>query len=379
MRRRSEKSEAGRIHALVVDDSAVVRQFMRALLSNEPDMSVAVAADPIIAMRKMETSWPDVIILDLEMPRMDGLTFLRQLMRDNPVPVVVCSGHARAGTEVALKALEEGAVEVVAKPQIGLSDFLREASMRLVDTIRAAATARLTSTLSFVTEPRLTADAMLIPTRSPVTERTQRTTESVVAIGASTGGTEALRELLRVMPADAPAMVIVQHMPEGFTAAFAKRLNDACVMQVKEAADGDPVVRGRALLARGNRHTTLVQNGAGFDVRVAEGPLVCRHRPSVDVLFRSVAQYAGASAVGVLLTGMGADGAAGLLEMRAAGASTLAQDEASSVIFGMPKEAIARGAADEVVPLSRMAVAILRKAKRVRRERASEARSGGVA
>ena len=358
MKRQGEEAGAKRIHALVVDDSAVVRQFMSALLSSEPGMSVAVAADPLIAMQKMETKWPDVIVLDLEMPRMDGLTFLRQLMKDEPVPVVVCSGHARSGTEAALKALEEGAVEVLAKPQLGLRDFLRESSMLLLDTIRAAAGARVMRRSLPAVEPRLTADAMLAPRKPPV--RTGAPVENVVAIGASTGGTEALRELLHAMPADAPGMVIVQHMPEEFTAAFAERLNGVCSMEIKEAADGDPVARGRALVAPGKRHMMLVRNGVGFRVKVADGPLVCRHRPSVDVLFRSVAQSAGAASLGVILTGMGADGADGLLEMRQAGAPTLVQDEASSIVFGMPKEAIARNAADEVVPLSRMASAILR-------------------
>ncbi len=375
MKRQGGKAGAERIHALVVDDSAVVRQFMRALLSNEPGMSVAVAADPIIAMQKMEARWPDVIVLDLEMPRMDGLTFLRQLMKDEPVPVVVCSGHARSGTEAALKALEAGAVEVVAKPQLGLRDFLRESSMLLVDTIRAAAGARVKRRRLPAVEPRLTADAMLAPAKPPV--RTGAPAETVVAIGASTGGTEALRELLQAMPADAPGMVIVQHMPEEFTAAFAQRLNGVCSIAVKEAADGDPVARGRALVAPGNRHTMLVRIGTGFHVKVADGPLVCRHRPSVDVLFRSVAQNAGAASLGVILTGMGDDGADGLLEMKQAGAPTLVQDEASSVVFGMPKEAIARNAADEVVPLSRMASAILRNVQPVHRERASTVRGGG--
>jgi len=358
---RGRDTDIERIHALVVDDSAVVRQFMRALLSNEPGMSVAVAADPLIAMSKMETRWPDVIILDLEMPRMDGLTFLRQLMKDDPVPVVVCSGHAARGNDAALRALKVGAVEVVAKPQIGLSDFLRESSMLLVDTVRAAAGARVKRRTRPTIEPRLTADAVLPLVKPP---RLESSAETVVAIGASTGGTEALREILCAMPADAPGIVIVQHMPKEFTAAFAERLDGMCAMEVKEATNGDAVVRGRALVAPGNLHTMLVRNGAGFRVNVAGGPLVCRHRPSVDVLFRSVAQSAGAASLGVILTGMGDDGADGLLEMKQAGASTLVQDEATSIVFGMPKEAIGRNAADQVVPLSRIASAILRKTQR---------------
>ncbi len=366
----------GLIRVLVIDDSAFSRQTITRMLETSPLVDVVgIARDGEEALRKTFELNPDLITLDLEMPRMDGLTFLRQIMKDEPVPVVVCSGHARSGTEAALKALEEGAVEVLAKPQLGLRDFLRESSMLLLDTIRAAAGARVNRRRPLGVEPRLTADAMLAPAKPPV--HTGAPAETVVAIGASTGGTEALRELLHAMPADAPGMVIVQHMPEEFTAAFAERLNGVCSIAVKEAADGDPVARGRALVAPGNRHTMLVRNGTGFRVKVAHGPLVCRHRPSVDVLFRSVAQSAGAASLGVILTGMGDDGADGLLEMKQAGAPTLVQDEASSIVFGMPKEAIARNAADEVVPLSRMASAILRNVQPVHRARASTVRGEG--
>ncbi|MCP4663267.1 MAG: chemotaxis response regulator protein-glutamate methylesterase [bacterium] len=350
------------IHVLVVDDSAVVRQAMSALLENAQDMSVTVAADPLIAMRKMERQRPDVILLDLEMPRMDGLTFLRKIMASDPIPVVVCSSYAARGTRNALRALEEGAVEVLAKPKLGVREFLHESATEMFDTIRAAAQAHLRPrALALLprSEPRLTADAVL-PPRTGAPRRISE--EVVVAIGASTGGPEALRQLLEVLPGDAPAIVIVQHMPEPFTATFADRLHHRCRIQVREAAEGDRVVKGQALIAPGNRHMMVVDHGSGYRIELAEGPPVCRHRPSVDVLFRSVAQVAGCRAVGVIMTGMGADGATGLLEMKQAGAATIAQDEASCIVFGMPREAIARGAADTVVPLPDMPAAILNKA-----------------
>ena len=355
MKRAEERRRSGPIHVLVVDDSAVVRQFMAGLLTREPGMAVAVAADPLIALRKMAQQRPDVILLDLEMPRMDGLTFLRRIMRQDPIPVVVCSGHAARGTEAALRALDEGAVEVVAKPKLGVRDFLRDTSLILLDTIRAAAQARPRRRL-VPPAPRLTADAVLPPSRGP--ERRQPS-EKIVAIGASTGGTEALRLILEAMPPDAPGIVVVQHMPELFTAAFARRLDECCRIEVREAASGDRVRRGRALIAPGNRHLMVVREGSGHAVRVSDGPLVCRHRPSVDVLFRSVAQTAGPYAVGVILTGMGDDGAQGLLEMQQTGAVAIAQDEASCVVFGMPKAAIAKGAVDAVLDLSLIPRAVL--------------------
>jgi two-component system chemotaxis response regulator CheB len=301
-----------------------------------------------------------VIVLDLEMPRMDGLSFLRRIMAEDPIPVVVCSGLAGAGTEAALRAVEEGAVDVIAKPKLAVRDFLEESALQIVDAVRAAARARLPFRPSLVVQPRLTADAVLPPRQQRQALRV--TTDKVVAIGASTGGTEALRQILESLPPDAPGTVIVQHMPEVFTRAFADRLCRTCRIEVKEAASGDRVANGRALIAPGNRHSVLLRSGAHYVVDVREGPLVSRHRPSVDVLFRSVAQAAGPNAVGVILTGMGDDGAEGLLEMRRAGAATLAQDEASCVVFGMPKEAIERGAVEQVLPLSRMAAAIQRRA-----------------
>jgi two-component system chemotaxis response regulator CheB len=350
------------LNVLVIDDSAVVRQILSALLSVQGGMNVTAAADPYIALRKMEKERPDVIVLDLEMPRMDGLTFLRKIMREDPIPVVICSGHAAQGTDVALRTLEEGAVDVLARPRIGVKEFFHESAVQVIDAVRAAAQARLGPGRGSVGRPRL---AAVEPARNadsvlpPLSASPSPGAQPVVAIGASTGGPEALRKILEQLPAEAPPVVIVQHMPEGFTAAFARRLDQTCRIEVKEAADGDAVVSGRALIAPGNRHLLLVRRGAGYAVQVREGALVSRHRPSVDVLFRSVAQAAGPAAVGCILTGMGNDGAAGLLEMKQAGATTYAQDEESCVVFGMPREAIEIGAVDAVLPLAKLPRALL--------------------
>ncbi len=350
------------LNVLVVDDSAVVRQVMPAILSRDRALNVVVAADPFIAMQKMQRQRPDVIVLDLEMPRMDGLTFLRKIMREDPLPVIVCSALAARGTDTAFRALEEGAVEVVAKPRLGVKEFLEESAIILIDAIHAAAEATLRPLRRAHVQPapRLSADAVLPAARKA---GLRFTTDKVIAIGASTGGTEALQTILEQMPVEAPGIVIVQHMPEVFTRAFAERLDKICPVEVKEAVSGDRVVAGRALIAPGNRHTVLRRSGAQYSVEVIDGPLVSRHRPSVDVLFRSAAQAAGINSVGAILTGMGSDGAEGLLEMKNAGAATIAQDERSCVVFGMPKEAIARGAVDEVVPLDRIADALLRHAR----------------
>ena len=351
------------LSVLVVDDSAVVRQAATAILSQDPGMVVTVAADPYIALDKMGRSRPDVILLDLEMPRMDGLTFLRKIMTEDPIPVVVCSGLAARGTATAIRALEEGAVEVIAKPQLGVRDFLHDSAATLIEVIREAAEVRVRRREVAAPLPRHTADAVLPPVPSaPHRRRSDRRpgqTDVVIAIGASTGGTEALRTILTAMPEDAPGIVIVQHMPERFTAAFAQRLDPLCRIEVREAAAGDRVQQGRALIAPGNRHLMVRRHGPHYEVELADGPRVSRHRPSVDVLFRSVAQSVGAHAIGVILTGMGDDGATGLLEMKRAGATTLAQDERTSVVFGMPKEAIERGAVDRVLGLQNMAAAIL--------------------
>lgn len=348
------------LSVLVVDDSAVVRQAVTAVLSQDPGLVVTVAADPYIALDKMGRSRPDVILLDLEMPRMDGLTFLRKIMSEDPIPVVVCSGLATKGTEAAIRALEEGAVEVLAKPQLGVREFVHDSAATLIETIRAAAEVRVRRRAPAPTTiPRHSADIVLAP-RPPLIPAPRSRADVVVAIGASTGGTEALRALLQELPEDSPPLLIVQHMPERFTAAFARRLDECSKIEVKEAETGDRVCRSRALIAPGNRHLVLRRRDAHYVVELVDGPPVCRHRPSVDVLFRSVAQAAGASAVGVILTGMGDDGAEGLREMRQAGATTIAQDERTSVVFGMPGEAIRRGAAAEVLPLSEIAPALLR-------------------
>jgi len=346
------------LHVLVVDDSAVVREVMSAVLSQESGITVAVAADPFIAMTKIQQQRPNVIILDLEMPRMDGLTFLKKIVREDPIPVVICSALTGPGTAVGLEALEEGAVEIVTKPRLAVKQFLHESAVILIDAVRAAANSRATPRRihNRPPTPRFTADVVLPPSAKPA-QRAHR--ETVVAIGASTGGTEALRIILEAMPSDAPGIVVVQHMPEGFTAAFAQRLNQGCAIEVKEAANGDLLTTGLALIAPGNRHVLLRRDDASYAVEVIDGALVSRHRPSVDVLFRSVAQSAGAKAIGVILTGMGNDGAEGMLEMKNVGAFTIAQDESSCVVFGMPKEAIARHAVDKIVSLSRIPHEIL--------------------
>ena len=346
---------------LVVDDSAVVRQVMQVILEAAPEIKVSVAADPIIAFAKIERERPDVVITDLVMPRMDGLTFLRKIMSEMPLPVIVCSEVAHRRTEDAISALELGAVEVIKKPKLGVRGFIEESRVMFLDVVRSAAQAKLLPCPYLDVTPRRSADAVLpLETTSRKYLRQGNAEDRIIAIGASTGGTEAIREFLQAMPEACPGIVIVQHMPEMFTQAFANRLNRDCQIVVKEAADGDPILPGQALIAPGNRHMLVDQQGPGYVAQVKDGPLVSRHRPSVDVLFRSVANAAGRNAIGVILTGMGNDGAQGLLEMRNTGAPTIAQDESSCVVFGMPKEAIRLGAADQVAPLSVMARSVLR-------------------
>jgi two-component system, chemotaxis family, protein-glutamate methylesterase/glutaminase len=347
------------LHVLVVDDSAVVREVLIAVLSQEPGVHVVTAADPLIAMIKMARQRPDVIVLDLEMPRMSGLAFLRKIMSESPIPVVVCSAYVGDRAALGLQALDEGALELVAKPNIGVREFLYESAVLLIDAIHAAAKSKVKQRrYKPQTVPSVfTADAVL-PPRSSFS--TPLSGAGLVAIGASTGGTEALRLILEAMPKDAPAIVVVQHMPEGFTAAFAKRLNQTCKVHVKEAVQHDPVVGGRVLIAPGNRHMIVRRTNAGYHAEVMDGPLVSRHRPSVDVLFRSTAQSAGSNAIGVILTGMGSDGARGLLEMKNAGALTIAQDEKSCIVFGMSKEAIECGAVRAVAPLQAIPEMILK-------------------
>jgi len=337
---------------LVVDDSAVVREVMQAVLGTDPKIRVSAAANPIIALAKIEKDLPDVIITDLVMPRMDGLTFLRKIMAEQPLPVVVCSEVAHRRTEDAISALELGAVEVIKKPKLGVRGFLEESRVMLLDVVRSAAQARIVPGPPPPIAPRNSADVILALGARAYAHSSG---DKIIAIGASTGGTEALREFLGAMPTSCPGIVIVQHMPEMFTRAFADRLNRDCTIEIKEAADGDRVIPGRALIAPGNHHLLVQRNSSGYLVRSTDGPLVSRHRPSVDVLFRSVAKAVGPDAVGVIMTGMGSDGAQGLLEMRNCGAQTIAQDESSCIVFGMPKEAITRGAVVEVVPLARIA------------------------
>lgn len=351
---------------LIIDDSATVRRAMTMLLEEDPEIEViGTAADPFVAARVIQEQVPDVITLDVEMPRMDGITFLRKLMQQCPIPVVMCSSLTEEGSETLLQALEAGAVDVILKPRCGVADYLAEARLVICETVKGAARARVKAgrpqARRLEPQEKLTADAVLPP---PSGRAMARTTEMVVCMGASTGGTEALREVLTALPADSPGIVVVQHMPENFTRAFAKRLDSLCEVSVKEAEDGDTVLRGHVLIAPGGRHMMLERQGARYVVAVRNGPLVSRHRPSVDVLFRSAARSAGSNAVGVIMTGMGDDGARGLLEMKQCGAKTIAQDEASSIVFGMPKEAIARGAADRIAPLGKIAREMLHAAAR---------------
>ena len=352
-----------RIRVLIVDDSASVRTVLSDILSSDPVFEVmAPAGDPYIAAERIRQQVPDVIFLDIELPRMDGLTFLRKLLAQKPIPVVICSSLAESGSETMMQALEAGAVDVVTKPRVDTAQFLQDSRMHICDVARAAAQVRFGGVRKapppMKVEAKLNADAVIAPLspgRAATLIARTPATEPVVCIGASTGGTEALREVLVDLPADTPGVVIVQHMPEKFTDAFARRLDSLCAMRIVEARDGDVVERGRVLIAPGNRHMLLRRNGLRYTVDVVDGPHVSRHRPSVDVLFRSAAQNAGPNALGFLLTGMGDDGAQGLLEMREAGALTYAQDEATSVVFGMPKTAIERGAAMKVLPLNRVA------------------------
>jgi two-component system chemotaxis response regulator CheB len=356
-----------KIRVLIVDDSAAVRTTLSDIIASDPDLEVmATAADPYIAVERIRAEVPDVIFLDIELPRMDGITFLRKLMSQRPIPVVICSSHAGEGSDTLIEALEAGAVDVVQKPRIDTAQFLHESRTRICEAAKSAAHARLKGRVrppapKLQVEAKLTAD-VVIPQRSAAraasAAASMPTTDPVICIGASTGGTEALRDVLVALPAGTPGIVIVQHMPERFTAAFARRLDGLCQMEVKEAEDGDVVEAGRVLIAPGNRHMALHRAGSSYTVNIIDGPHVSRHRPSVDVLFRSAAYVAGRNALGILLTGMGDDGAKGLLEMKDAGAATLAQDEESSVVFGMPKEAIALGAAGKIVALKRVATEI---------------------
>lgn len=375
-----------KIRVLVVDDSAVVRQSLSAILEADPEIEVmGTAADPIIAVKKIQKEVPDVITLDIEMPRMDGLTFLRKIMAQRPIPVVVISSLTTRGTEAAMKALEYGASEVIGKPSMNPDVFFQESHIMLCDAVKAAAQSKIRrvtaddikeraaqtspAPLSSPVAPKISRPRTSIPsgitavqpkyTADAILEKSNPAdivipTEKIIVIGSSTGGTEAIRTLLRSMPSDMPGIAIVQHMPEGFTRSFSNGLDQISRLSVKEAENGDKLYRGRVLIAPGNKHMLLKRIGKEYFVEVKEGPLVNRHRPSVDVLFRSAARYAGSNAIGVILTGMGNDGAKGMKEMHDAGAHTIAQDEQSCVVYGMPKEAVKAGGVDDVVALEKI-------------------------
>jgi len=351
------------ISVMIIDDSAVVRQVLADIINKTPGLRVmAVAPDPLYALEKMQREWPDVIVLDVEMPRMDGITFLRKIMDEHPTPVVLCSTLTEKGADTTMQAMAAGAVEIIVKPKLALKRFLEESSAALVNAIKAAAQARVPRVRAAPAPtrpipPKLTADA-IIP--AATAQAMAQTTERIVAIGTSTGGTQALEVVLTALPRVAPGIVVVQHMPEKFTEAFATRLNSVCAIEVREAKHNDRVIPGLALIAPGGKHTLLKRSGAYYFVEVVDGPPVSRHRPSVDVLFRSTAKAAGRNALGIIMTGMGDDGAAGLKEMFDVGARTLAQDEASCVVYGMPKEAVKRGAVQRSVPLSLIAAEICR-------------------
>ncbi len=347
-----------KIKVLIVDDSALVRQVLSAMLEKEADIEViATAPDPIFAQAKMAKVWPDVITLDVEMPRMDGITFLRQIMATRPTPVLICSSLTEKGAATTMQALEAGAAAIFTKPTLGVKDFLTTERARFAETIREVARVN-TRNLARQPLPPVVAKAPA-PLAEVAPLAMSKTTEKVVAIGTSTGGTLALEFVLSRLDRDSEGIVIVQHMPEKFTAAFAERLNSLCAIEVREAKNGDRVRPGLALIAPGGQHMSLTRNGAYYHVAVKPGPAVNRHCPSVDVLFRSVARIAGTNAIGIIMTGMGDDGARGLAEMREQGARTFAQDEQSCVVFGMPKEAIKRGAVDQVVSLERVPALIM--------------------
>lgn len=352
-----------KIKVLIVDDSAVVRQVLQAVLETDPSIKViGVASDPIFALDKMNREWPDVIVLDVEMPRMDGITFLKKIMAERPTPVVICSTLTERGAATSVQAMEAGAVTIVTKPKIGLKQFLSESAADLINAVKEASqvnVSRLKPALVRVAakvEPKLTADAIM---PAAGVHAMAQTTERIVAIGTSTGGTQALEAVLNALPRVCPGIIIVQHMPEKFTASFAARLDSLCEIEVREAKNNDRVIPGLALIAPGGRHMLLKRSGAYYHVEVVDGPVVNRHRPSVDVLFRSVAKFAGKNATGIIMTGMGDDGAHGLKEMHDAGAHTVAQDEETCVVFGMPKEAIKLGGVDRVMGLQDIPKAIL--------------------
>ena len=346
-----------KIQVLLVDDSAVVRKMLTGIVTAQPDMEVCAAAqDPLFAIKYMEKQWPDVIVLDVEMPRMDGITFLKKIMKQRPTPVVMCSTLTEKGAETTMQAMSSGAVEIVTKPKMGVKGFLEESAVEIAGAIRAASKARFkqnmtTSVPVADVRAKLNADVMMqVPSGSAMV----RTTERIIAIGTSTGGTTALEKLLTCLPRVAPGIVVVQHMPGAFTAAFATRLNSLCDVTVKEAVDGESLLAGFVYIAPGDKHMMIKRSGAVYKICIQDGPLVSRHKPSVDVLFRSVAKYAGKNAMGIIMTGMGDDGASGLLEMKQSGSYTLAENEQSCVVYGMPKEAVKKGAVELELALEEM-------------------------
>ncbi len=351
-----------KIKLLIIDDSALVRQTIKELISDQKDIEViGLASNPYKAADLMaDGKVPDVIILDIEMPKMDGLTFLKKLMSQNPIPTIVCSKLVEKNSEIALKAIQYGAVEVLPKPEIGTKKYLYKSKNKLLNAIRAAANVNMTilSNIKKIVQvaPKLTADAVV---RRVETTDACNNNEKIIAIGASTGGTEAIEYLLKQFPVKSPGIVIVQHMPVRFTESFAKRLNKVSELLVKEAENNEPIEPGKALIAPGDRHLLVKRVKMGYVALLKNGALVRRHKPSVDVLFRTVAQNAGKSGIGILLTGMGDDGAYGLLEMKESGAYTIAQDESTSVVFGMPKKAISLGAAKKVLPLDKIVEDVL--------------------
>ena len=346
-----ESTHRMKIKVLIVDDSALIRSVMKEIIGSQPDMEVVgVAPDPIIARDLIKQTNPDVLTLDVEMPRMDGLDFLEKLMRLRPMPVVMVSSLTERGSEITLRALELGAVDFVTKPKISIQSGMQEYTEMIADKIRAASKASIRPrTIPHPDAPKASGEGPLPQMRNPLLS-----SEKLIIIGASTGGTEAIKEFLIRMPSDCPGILITQHMPEGFTRSFAQRLDNLCKISVKEAAGNERVLPGHAYIAPGHSHLKLVRSGANYMTQLDQGPPVNRHRPSVDVLFNSAAACAGKNAVGVILTGMGKDGALGMLEMRNAGAYNFAQDEASCVVFGMPREAIAVGGAHEVLALQAM-------------------------
>ncbi len=351
-----------KIKVMIVDDSAVVRQVLQAILERDPAIQViGAASDPIFALDRMNREWPDVIVLDVEMPRMDGITFLKKIMVERPTPVVICSTLTERGAATTVQAMEAGAVTIVTKPKVGLKLFLTESAAELINAVKEASqvnVSRLKPKAALIARvaPKLTADAIMPAAGA---QAMAQTTERIVAIGTSTGGTQALEAVLTALPRVCPGIIIVQHMPEKFTASFASRLNSLCEIEVREAQNNDRVIPGLALIAQGGKHMLLKRSGAYYHVEVVDGPVVNRHRPSVDVLFRSVAKFAGKNATGIIMTGMGDDGARGLKEMHEAGAPTVAQDEETCVVFGMPKEAIKLGGVDRVMGLQDIPKAIL--------------------